>query len=256
MKIYLLLASLALVLVLGCLKTDNRESSKYAETPFYVPPEPNAPLTHHEALGQVHQDKDELLTIHAIAADRRIFYEMFPTLARQYVLNVNQLWFWGDGTSTQGAFCDHTYADEGAYQVTLRTEVSFRGGATKTIEAKAMVDIAAILGPPVVEIETDLPTEQTDISEPVTYTATLRNTGESSVITNSIVVVNDVPSPNCPWITCVPDELLLRPGEDPQTVSIEVDPSKGSQSGTYTFFIRWKKSRMVRGWYVVYSPPR
>jgi PKD repeat protein len=209
-----------------------------------------------QSLGQIHRDKDSGYTVHAIAADRRTFYDMFPVIARQYALSVDQLWFWGDGASSQGATVDHIYRDPGTYEVTLRTTVAFRGGETKVITAKALIELPEWPGSHVFNKTTDLPIEPIDISgeNPLTFSADVWNTGDSEVVVIPHAVVNLNPSTDASWIVFNPPIKLLLPGGDTSTFSITIDPN-GVEPGSYTISLDWEQFALVPGWYVTYVEP-
>jgi len=223
---------------------------------FYDPPEPNAPTTYMQSLGQVHRDKDAGYTVHAIAADRRTFYDMFPVIARQYALSVDQLWFWGDGSSSQGATADHIYRDPGKYEVTLRTTVGFRGGNTKVITAQAIIELDNWSGPYVFNKTTTLPTEPIDVSDqnPLTFAAEVWNTGSSEVVIIPHAIIDSNPSLDSTWVAFDPPVQLLLPDSVHANFSITIDPN-GVEPGAYTISLDWEQFALVPGWYMTYVEP-
>jgi len=107
----------------------------------YIPPDPVAPGTFKESLGFATLDNHGPYTGHGVAADRNTLYQMFPAEARFYILNVTQIWFWGDGTSDIGGSLTHVYPRAGEYILTVYHDVNFRGGITKRITSRVTVII-------------------------------------------------------------------------------------------------------------------
>ena len=223
----------------------------------YVPPDPNAPTTFDKSLGVIVADKRTPYTVHATAADRRTFYDMFSDEAKFYVISVNQTWYWGDGQSDMGATKTHTYARGGPYNVTLLTDISFRGGSSKQIKASVDINVAEPQSDPVLTY-TPMPSLNGTTATPdQAVNITFTNTGGREVIVKPVIniIENGCAAKPCTWMSFVPSSILVKNDGKPVTAQVLIKWSKSPQVGTYSIQIQYNSDLIISGWYLPWVNP-
>lgn len=232
-----------IALIVFLLSTNAKNRILNAQTE-YVPPAPTSPASYEQTLAFLRQDKSNDLSVHGIAIDRRTLFEMFPMEARQHILNVNQNWYWGDGSSSSGASPDHSYAIKGKYDVQMLSDISFRGGATVRIKSKTTINIDEPSMPD--SITVDSPPFPTSGAELQSIPIILTNTGGRAVSIRPIVVATE-----SGWVSISPIEKILLPNSEcPATFYLSLDWTKNPTDKTYT--VEWEKTTIVGAWCLKY----
>lgn len=217
----------------------------------YLPTNPTIPSTYEQSIGFVCLDKTVPLTVHGVSSDRNCLYDSFSDEAKYYIINSQQTWLWGDGSSSTGSYPAHTYTRAGSYTVLCKVDISFRGGAVCSFEFSTDIIVPATTSDPVIVTSTISPPtgHPGGVAENISFTAT--NTGGRDAYVRPSIEKTGGTITDLTWITFNPIEQLLVHGGAPGTFVIKYDWSKVT-SGTIDFRVKIDYAVIVSGYYLKY----